>query len=211
MTRAKGPNMVKWDDKAEQAFNSLKEALCSDPVLVVPDFGKEFILQTDASEVGLGAVLSQEIEGVEHPVLFLSRKLEPREKNYAIVEKECLAVKWALESLRYYLLGRQFTLISDHAPLTWMHRSKDKNARVMRWFLSLQPYTFTLKHRAGKDMGNADGLSRVHSFFAATARPVGSMLGGRICDKPQGMVLNGRYVRAEILLGLCPFTKWRSQ
>ncbi|XP_038819197.1 ephrin type-B receptor 1-B-like [Salvelinus namaycush] len=81
-------------------------------VLVVPDFEKEFVVQTDASEVGLGAVLSQEVEGVEHPILFLSRKLGPQETNYAVVEKEALAVKWALESLKYYLLRRHFTLIT---------------------------------------------------------------------------------------------------
>uniref|UniRef100_A0A674CNJ5 Gypsy retrotransposon integrase-like protein 1 n=1 Tax=Salmo trutta TaxID=8032 RepID=A0A674CNJ5_SALTR len=191
MTRARGPNMVKWDERATKAFRTLQEALCCNPVLVVPDFEREFVVQTDASEVGLGAVLSQEVEGVEHPILFLSRKLEPRETNYSVVEKEALAVKWALESLKYYLLGRHFTLISDHAPLTWMHRAKEKNARVMRWFLSLQPFHFDLKHRAGKEMGNVDGLSRMHAYFAAVARPRGSDLGGEMCGKEGGRVKNG--------------------
>ncbi|MBN3299612.1 TRIM4 ligase, partial [Amia calva] len=67
------------------------------------------------------------------------------EKKYATVEKECLAIKWALESLHYYLLGRSFTLITDHAPLTWMHQTKEKNARVTRWFLSLQPFHFQIQ------------------------------------------------------------------
>ena len=97
-------------------------------MLVIPDFERERVVQTDASEVGLGAVLYQEVEGVENPILFLSRKLEPRETNYSVVEKEALAVKWPLESVKYYLLGRHFTLISDQAPLTWMHRAKEKNA-----------------------------------------------------------------------------------
>ncbi|KAG6940206.1 hypothetical protein G0U57_018709, partial [Chelydra serpentina] len=113
-------------------------------------------------DVGLGAVLSQMVGDDEHPILFLSRKLLPRERKYAVVEKECLAVKWAIESLRYYLLGRRFTLVTDHAPLRWMHQNKDRNARVTRWFLSLQPFHFIVRHRSGIQHGNADGLSRVH-------------------------------------------------
>ncbi|KAG6929764.1 hypothetical protein G0U57_004805, partial [Chelydra serpentina] len=112
--------MVKWTDAAEGAFTDLQTALCNDPVLLAPDFNKEFILQTDASEVGLGAVLSQMAGEEEHPILYLSRKLLPREQKYAVVERECLAVKWAMETLRYYLLGRRFTLVTDHAPLQWM-------------------------------------------------------------------------------------------
>lgn len=92
-----------------------------------------------------------------------------------------------------------------------MYRAKDKNARVMRWFLSLQPFNYEVVHRAGKEMGNADGLSRMYTFFAAVARPRGSKLGGRICDKPRGRVINGKYVRAELLTGLCPLTGLRPE
>lgn len=109
-------------------------------MLSVPDFSKEFVVQADASEVSLGAVLAQIKEGEEHPVLYLSRKLLPTEKNYAIVEKECLAEKWALEMLRYYLLGRKFTLVTDHSPLQWMAKDKETNSRITRWFLSLHPF-----------------------------------------------------------------------
>ncbi|MGH0163547.1 UNVERIFIED_CONTAM: hypothetical protein FKN15_045983 [Acipenser sinensis] len=183
LTRASAPVTVKWSAEAETAFNDLKSAVCSEPVLVSPDFEKPFILQTDASEVGLGAVLSQVIKGEEHPVLFLSRKLLPRERNYATVEKECLSVKWAVEALRYYLWGRKFTLVTDHAPLQWMHRNKDKNARVTRWFLALQPYSFDVKHRKGKEHTNADFLSRfpqsVNNWYAQPHRFVQR---GRICD-----------------------------
>ena len=80
--------MVKWHERATKAFWTLQEALCCNPVLVVPDFEREFVVQTDASEVGLGAVLSQEVEGVEHPILFLCRKLEPRETNYSVIENQ---------------------------------------------------------------------------------------------------------------------------
>ncbi|CAM4715915.1 unnamed protein product [Caretta caretta] len=124
--------MVKWTDAAEKAFMDLQTALCSNPILIAPDFNKEFILQTDASESGLGADLSQMVRDEEHPILYLSRKLLPREQKYAVVERECLAVKWAMETLCYDLLRRQFTLVTDHAPLQWMQRNKEKNARVTR-------------------------------------------------------------------------------
>ena len=160
LTRKAAPNTVQWTELCQRAFLALKRRLCSKPVLCSPDFGKRFTLQTDASETGLGAVLSQEVRGSEHPVLYISRKLLPREKNYSTIEKECLAVKWAVESLRYYLLGRHFTLVTDHAPLAWLHRMKDNNARITRWYLALQPYAFRVVHRAGKLHQNADFFSR---------------------------------------------------
>ena len=108
----------------------------------------------------VGAVLTQLQEGEEHPVMYISRKLLPREQRYSTVEKECLAIKWALETLKYYLLRRHFTLVSDYAPLVWMSRNKDSNAWVSRWFLSLQPFAFSVVHRSGAAHGNANALSR---------------------------------------------------
>ncbi|KAL7889579.1 hypothetical protein AOLI_G00018370 [Acnodon oligacanthus] len=108
---------------------------------------------TDALERGLGAVLSQVVEGEERPVLYISRKLAPREVKYSTIEKECLAIKWAVLTLRYYLLGCPFTLCSDHAPLQWLHRMKDSNSRIMRWYLALQPFRFEVVHRPGGPYG----------------------------------------------------------
>ena len=122
----------------EAPFQDLTDALGSPPVLVTPDFSIRLLVQTDVSDTGVGAVLSQELEGEEHPIMYVSRKLLPREKKYSIVEKECLAVKWALDTLKNYLLGRKFTLITDHAPLVWMARGKDTIDSVTRWFLSLR-------------------------------------------------------------------------
>ncbi len=112
------------------------------------------------SELGVGAMLSQILKGMEHPVLFISRKLLPHEKNYATVEKECLAIKWAVEKLRYYLLGRKFILVTDNAPLKWKSQNKGKNARINQWFLRLQDFQFTVEHRAGNSHVNADAMSR---------------------------------------------------
>uniref|UniRef100_A0A8C1MIS2 Gypsy retrotransposon integrase-like protein 1 n=1 Tax=Cyprinus carpio TaxID=7962 RepID=A0A8C1MIS2_CYPCA len=175
LTRKGQPEKVPWNPETESAFQRVKAALTSEPVLRAPDFNRPFLVQTDASDTGLGAVLSQVIDGEEHPVIYISRKLTSAERRYAAVEKEALAVKWAVLELRYYLLGRQFTLITDHAPLQWMARAKDTNARVTRWFLALQDFHFTVQHRAGTANANADGLSRIWSAFAglsgSTPRP----------------------------------------
>ncbi len=93
-------------------------------------------------------------------MLYISRKLSKRETMYSTIEKECLAIRWAVLTLRYYLLGREFTLCSDHAPLQWLHRMKDTNARITRWYLALQPFKFKVIHRPGTQMTVADFLSR---------------------------------------------------
>ena len=136
------------------------ELLCSSPILQSPDFSRPFILQTDASDRGIGAVLTQkDNSGHEHPVSYYSRKLLPREQRYSTVEKELLAIKLATNAFRVYLLGRPFTIVTDHRSLEWLKRLKENNARLTRWSLTLQPYNFIVQHRPGKDNGNADALS----------------------------------------------------
>ena len=152
---------VSWSKECEQAFKSLKGCLCSDPLLWSPNLEKQFTLQTDASNCGIGAVLSQcDEESQEHPVAYYSRKLLPREERYSTIEKECLAIKEAIHNCRTYLLGRQFKVETDHPALVWMDRLKDINARLPRWCLLLQFYDFIVEHRKGSKNGNADGLSR---------------------------------------------------
>ncbi|KAL2089206.1 hypothetical protein ACEWY4_016105 [Coilia grayii] len=160
LTRKSGSNCVQWEEVHEQAFQDLKGALLCEPVLQSPDFDRHFTVQTDASGVGLGAVLLQGEADEQKPVAYVSRKLFPRETRYSVVELECLAVKWALDTLKYYLLGREFTLETDHRALQWLGKMKDSNARVTRWFLSLQPFRFVVKYRAGKQNPVADFLSR---------------------------------------------------
>lgn len=160
LTKKSSPNKVVWTETCDQAFQDLKKSMCQGPVLQSPDFELPFTVQTDASGVGLGAVLLQG-EGVDRkPVQYISRKLFPRETRYSTVEKECLAMKWALDTLKYYLLGKEFVLETDHRALQWLHRMRDSNARITRWHLSLQPYKFVVKFRAGKDNVLADFLSR---------------------------------------------------
>ncbi len=160
LTKKEVPDTVPWTERCQQVFTQVKAALCGGPLLHSPDFSLPFLLQTDALDRGLGAVLTQEIGGEERPVLYISRKLSKRETMYSTIEKECLAIRWAVLTLRYYLLGREFTLCSDHAPLQWLHRMKDTNARITRWYLALQPFKFKVIHRPGTQMTVADFLSR---------------------------------------------------
>ena len=135
---------------------SFCQAINTESVLHSPDFNQLFTVQTDASSVGIGAVLLQEVDGELKPVVFLSRKLLDRETRYSTVEKECLAMKWAINSLRYYLLGRQFILETDPCALQWLNKMQDANMRIAGWYLALQPYNFTVKYRPGKSNLVAD-------------------------------------------------------
>ncbi len=170
LTKKEAPDPVQWTELCQQALTKIKAALCGGPLLHSPNFDLPFLLQTDASDRGLGAVLAQVVGGEERPVLYLSRKLSKRETRYSTVEKECLAIRWAVLTLRYYLLGREFTLCSDHAPLQWLHRMKDTNARITRWYLALQPFKFKVVHRPGVQMAVADFLSRNGGGGAAGRR-----------------------------------------
>ena len=139
-------------------------------ILTSPDFTKEFILQTDASAWGIGAVLSQQDnDNIEHPIAYYSRKLLPRETRYSTIEKECLAIKAATHHFRVYLHGWRFTIQTDHRALEWLDRLKDNNARLTRWSLALQPYNFQVQYRAGHSNGNADTLSRIFNPASTTS------------------------------------------
>jgi transposase InsO family protein len=154
------PNQVVWDESCQKALSSVKQRLATSPVLQLPDFTKEFIVRTDASDEGLGAVLLQEHDGQVFPVMYASRKLQPREKNYCTTEKECLAIVWAIQKFQRYLYGKDFVLETDHEALTYMHKAKMENSRVMRWSLALQQYRFTIRSIKGKENIGADLLSR---------------------------------------------------
>lgn len=155
--------MVVWDEQKSEAFNGLKGALIREPILRSPDYSRVFVIQCDASNRGMGAVLSQEDkEGKEHPVLFVSRKLSRREETYGASEKECACLVWAIQKLKCYIYGTKFIVETDHSPLQWLNRMSDKNDRLLRWSLSLQQYSFDVRYKKGRSHGNADGLSRAY-------------------------------------------------
>lgn len=155
------PEKVCWDEHHDKAFDSLKEALVTQPVLQGPRTDRRFYLQTDASNVGIGAILSQkDEEGNDRPVAYYSSKLNKAEKNYSTVERECLAIVKGIEHFNVYLTAVPFTVITDHACLQYLQLMRNWGGRLTRWALKLQPFTFTLQHRAGALNGNADGMSR---------------------------------------------------
>ena len=134
--------------------------MCCRPILHLPDWTKVFVLRTDASDRGVGAVLLQEVEGILKPIIYESRKLSSAEVNYATIEKECLAIVWATGRLYFYLYGRHFVIETDHQPLSYLHRMKTSNGRLTRWSLQLQQFSFTVRVIAGKENVGADFLSR---------------------------------------------------
>ncbi|GFS76285.1 retrovirus-related Pol polyprotein from transposon 297 [Trichonephila clavipes] len=152
---------IKWTTECENAFRELKGKLIDKPVLYAPNFEREFIVQTDASNAGMGAVLTQLTEqGEEHPILYLSKKFSEVEKRYCTTEKECASIVFAIKRLHYYLDGNSFLVMTDHNPLVWLNRNVSSNPRLMRWALALQPYNFRIVHRSGNSHKNADSLSR---------------------------------------------------
>lgn len=150
----------KWEEDQRNAFEILKRHLISAPILRYPDFDRTFYLHTDASGTGLGAILSQiDDKKNEYVVAYASRGLTRPERNYAATELECLAVIWGIEYFHHYLGMKPFIVVTDHSALKWLETSKLKGRRA-RWILRLQPYNYTIVHRAGKRHTNVDALSR---------------------------------------------------
>ena len=149
-----------WSQECNDAFSTLKQKLSSAPVLCFPQFDREFIVDTDASDTGLGAVLSQVIEDEERVVAYASRTLTKAERQYATTRKEMLALVWALKHLRPYLYGRKFTARTDHKSLAWLQSFKHPEGQVARWLQTLAEFQFVVEHRPGVHHSNADALSR---------------------------------------------------
>ena len=163
LTKKNKPNSIKdWQDHHERAFQTLKNRLTSSPILRLPVFqeDKPFVLRTDASDIGLGALLLQDFEGEGRlPIADASKKLLPRERNYSVIERECLGIIWGVEKFRTYLYGVEFLLETDHKPLSYMQTAKVLNPRIMRWAMKLQPYRFRIVAIRGQDNLGADYLS----------------------------------------------------
>ena len=161
LTKKNCSNLVQWGDRQEEAFEKLKQLLYQAPILKLPDINLPYIIQTDASNTGIGAVLLQEHNGIKHPICYISRKLLQREKNYSVSERECLAVIWAIHKLQRYISQTEFTLETDHRPLECLNKGTVTNSRIIRWKLILQSYTFHVKYIKGCDNVIADYLSRM--------------------------------------------------
>lgn len=151
-----------WTSAQQLAFDQLKAQMASAPILSRPEPGDDrFVIQTDASNTGLGAVLSQVVDGEERILEFASRTMTPQERNYSVSERECLAVLWAVRKFRSYIEGYKFKVITDHSSLKWLHNLKNPTGRLARWSLELQDQNMQIEYRAGSLNLVPDVLSRM--------------------------------------------------
>ena len=153
---------VVLNEAARDAFHKLKKAVMSTPVLAYPNPNKEYLLETDASKLGLGAVLSQkQVDGRYHPVAFSSQALHGAEVNYHSMKLKFLAMKWSIEHFQTYLLGHRFKVHTDNNPLMYFLTSPNIDAMKQRWINKLTKYDFSLEYQKGKNNTVADALSRI--------------------------------------------------
>lgn len=154
----KKDNNISKDSKYINAFEKLKELIVNHPILQYPDFNKQFVLTTDASQFAIGAVLSQN----DHPICYASRTLNEHEKNYSTIEKELLAIVWSTKYFRPYLYGIKFLIKTDHRPLIWLSGLKEPNSKLQRWKIKLNEYNYDIEFVKGKENQVADFLSRIN-------------------------------------------------
>ncbi|VDH95366.1 Hypothetical predicted protein [Mytilus galloprovincialis] len=149
-----------WSKECDSAFEHLKSALTSPPILAYPDYDRPFRVYTDASSFALGAVLCQEQSGQERVICYAGRALSKQEQNYGITELECLALVFAIKKFDCYLRFTSFTTYVDHAALKWLLSLKEPTGKFARWVALIQSYNFEIVYRPGSSHGNADGVSR---------------------------------------------------
>ena len=154
--------LFKWNADCQESYDQLKAVLTNFPILKAPDFNKPFLLAVDASDYGVGAVLSQVEEGEESPVAYFSKKMSEAQRKYSTVEKEVLSLIMALDHFEIYLSNNpsMLTVKTDHNPIVFINKFKNKNRRLMRWSLILQEWNLDIQHVPGKLNIVPDTLSR---------------------------------------------------
>ena len=180
-----------WAADCQNAFEPLKLSLTGDEIMAYPNDAGLYILDTDASDTGIGATLSQmqwsdKLQAeVERPVVFASKLLSRAERRYCVTRRELLAVVFFVQRFRHYLLGRKFVIRTDHSALRWVMSFKNPVDQMARWIEVLSQYDFSIEHRPGVKHGNADGLSRVE------------------CDPDECQCYDGVTVLSELPCGGC--------
>ncbi|MCG8078710.1 MAG: Ty3/Gypsy family RNase HI domain-containing protein, partial [Candidatus Thiodiazotropha taylori] len=155
-----GKHKFKWKEEQMEAFGALKEALTNPPVLALPNQHDSFVLDTDASNEAIGAELIQVQNGQEKVIAYGSYALTKEQRRYCTTRKELLAIVRFCRQYRYYLLGKLFTIRTDHSSLRWLLNFKEPQGQLARWMEELSQYNMSLKYRAGSKHQNADSLSR---------------------------------------------------
>ena len=152
--------LIPWTPEASRSFSALKSALQKAPVLIAPDFNKTMIVMVDASQVAVGGVLCQSDHGQLRPILFVGRKFSESETRLSATEREVLGILSVLKKLRYYLLGKQFTLLTDVKAIHFIKNNASSSAKLTRWLLLMSEYDYTVGHVPGTQFTVPDYLSR---------------------------------------------------
>ena len=147
-----------WTAACQDAFTALRALLIKAPVLAFPKEDLPYIVDTNASDYGIGGVLSQSIEGTEHVIAYYSKSLNPAQQKYCTTRRELLAMVATLDHFKGYGWGPHFTVRTDHAALVWLTNLKNIQGMLARWLAKLQQFHFSIEHRPGAQHGNADGL-----------------------------------------------------
>lgn len=148
-----------WTENNDKIFELLKEKLISPPLLILPDFSKEFLLQCDASDQAIGVVLSQQTELGDQPIAYASRRLNKAEQKYSVTEKELLAIVWATKYFRHSLYGRKIIIFTDHKPIAALKHVKEPHGRIGRLLIKIQDLDYSIVYKQGKLNGNSDFVS----------------------------------------------------
>src|SRR5277367_3903472 len=162
--KLKKDTKFEWTPECQESLNILKEKMVTTPILVFPDWSKEFHVHVDASSIALGIVLAESGEGnIDHPIAFASRKLCTAEKNYTTTEREGLAMVYALQKFRHYLLGSHFKIFTAHSSLKYLVNKPVLGGRISRWLILFQEYDFEIIVKPGRLNLGPDHLSRLES------------------------------------------------
>ena len=161
LIKAAHERILVWNNECQKAFDITRKLLISEPILKLPQFNLPFMLDTDASNYGIGGVLSQEQNNEIHPIAYFSKQLSKTERNYSTTERELLAIVATIEHFHQFLYGTQFVVNTDHQPLKYIFKIKEPAARLLRWMVRLSNYDFEIRYKRGIANGNADALSRL--------------------------------------------------